>query len=225
MRRGVARAFTVSTVGVLVAAGSATAAPVRGSVQDAPAKVQPELLGFTRTRVAGPSTQLAEAPRFTAIFLQVEESLPIPKPEVPTQMSIQGLRLVPDIATCAVDSKVDIVNDDATAVTVLVGDLELKLEPGERRSYECTVGDPQRAVRIKEWPHVRGTVYVGEVGVAASIDERGNFALAAPDGKYALLVINRDGVVERRAVEVKGAAVNVGRIDLAAETEAGSEAP
>ncbi|CAN0571389.1 unnamed protein product, partial [Laminaria digitata] len=57
-------------------------------------------------------------------------------------------------------------------------------------------------------------------------DAQGNFRLAAPDGKYELLITSRDGVLTSRAVEVRGSTVNLGEIDLnVTEGQTGSEAP
>ena len=56
---------------------------------------------------------------------------------------------------------------------------------------------------------------------------RGAFNLSAPDGKYELEVVTRDGVIARRPLEVKGSTVDLGAIDLAAPAEdpAGEETP
>lgn len=214
MRRGAARQPAVVAALLLVGAGSAGAAPIRGRLEAPPHEERAEQLGFTRTRVAGPSKRLEGLVKDTALFLKVEESLPIPKPEEATKIVVRGLRLVPDVAACAVDATVEIENAEQEPVTVLVGGLELRIDPGATRAYECTVGDSQRSVRVAEWPHVRGTVFVGEVGVAAAPDERGNFVMSAPNGKYELLVVGRDGVLTSRPVEVDGASVSIGTIDL-----------
>lgn len=204
----------------------ALAAPVRGSLKAAPRTQNTEQLGFTRTRVSGPSARISSMTQDIGLFFKVEESLPIPKPEAPMTMEFKGLELVPDVATCAVDASVTITNAETTAVTLLVGTESVRLEPGATHQYECTVGDAQRRVRVKEWPHVRGLVFVGEVGVAVAHDEEGNFKLVAPDGKYQLLLVSRDGVLTTRPVEVRGSSVNLGTIDLEATTSAdGSEAP
>lgn len=206
---------------------SVRSAPVRGRV-DAPRPPQMDgILGYTKTRVAGPSSALKDLRADVAVFLKVETSLPIPKPDQNSSVAVQGMRLVPDVATCAVDGRVTFTNLDPEAVTVRVGDVELRLAPEASQDFECTAGDALRSVRLKEWPHIRGLVFVGEVGVAGTLDARGAFNLSAPDGKYELEVVTRDGVIARRPLEVKGSTVDLGAIDLAAPAEdpAGEETP
>lgn len=208
--------------------GSAEAAPIRGVIKMAAHVDRSEQLGFTHTRVTSASEVRATLTQAVALFLKVNESLPIPKPEITAKIELTGLQLVPNIATCAVDSKMQIVNSESSAVTLQVGTDSVRLEAGATHEYECTVGEPDRRVRVKEWPHVRGLIYVGEVGVAAMPEANGSFRMLAPDGKYELLIVSRDGVVTTLPVEVSGSSVNLKTIDLTAaadDGQPGSEAP
>ncbi len=212
---------------VIAPIGSATAAPIRGVIKAVPHVDRSEQLGFTHTRVTSASQARSALTQAVALFLKVKESLPIPKPEAIIKMELTGLQLVPNVATCAVDSKLHIVNAESFAVTLQVGTDSVRLESGASHEYECTVGEPDRRVRVKEWPHVRGLVYVGEVGVAAMPQANGSFRMLAPDGKYELVIVSRDGVVATRPVEVSGSSVNLKTIDLtaAADGQPESEAP
>lgn len=225
-----ARALAASAVAVLMAplkSPPATAAPVRGKIQAQRPEATTERLGYTRTQVAAPSERAAGQIADTALFLKVEESLPIPQPTEVNAIEVAGLRLVPNVATCAVDSAVRFVNSQKTEVTLKIGDDEIPLAPGASHDHECTAGNPQRTIRVKEWPHIRGLLYVGEVGVAGRPDARGSFNLIAPDGKYELLFIGRDGVLASRPVRIKGGSVDVGTVALDAGKDAkdGTESP
>lgn len=205
---GAAALFAVSTT-----ASPTQAAPVRGKVEALPTTQRVDsMMGYTRTRVAGPA-KTAVAGEDYALFLKVLESLPIPKPEESPRVEVRGLRLVPHVAACATDGQLVFVNTQAISVTLKLAGEEVALAPGDTYTYECTAGEPQRRVRVKEWPHIRGLVYVGEVGVAGRVDDRGAFTLVAPDGKYELLLMTRDGVVAKRPVEIAGSSVDVGTID------------
>ena len=201
----------------LLCPAAARSAPVRGRVAAPPRPVHSEVLGYTKTRVGGPSPLLKTQVSDTALFLKVQTSLPIPKPEQHPRVEIRGLQLVPSVAACAVDGKVTFVNLQPEVITLrLAGRADVRLQPEGTFDYECTAGEPARRARVAEWPHMRGLVYVGEVGVAGAPDPTGSFVLSAPDGQYELLVLNRDGVVTSKPVEVKGASVDVGAIELAA---------
>jgi hypothetical protein len=196
-------------------------APVRGRIEALPRAASSEVLGYTKTRVSGPSPALKAQLADGAVFLKVETSLPIPKPEQYPRVELRGLRLVPDVAACAVDGKVTFANLQGETVTLRLGQgEEVRLNADATYDYECTAGESLRRVRVKEWPHIRGLVYVGEVGVAGALDARGAFTLSAPDGKYELQVLNNDGLVTTKKVEVKGASVDVGTITLTPGTEA-----
>lgn len=220
------RLFSTFTLAVLVAGPmSARAARVKGTVVRRTVETQDETLGYTVTQVAAPAERMAEQKQSVALFLKVKTSLPLPPPEEHLEMRIRGLRITPDVSACAVDAKVTVVNDDPTPMTVMVGDEELgKLAPKESRAYDCseiTTGDSSeaRVVRVREWPHVRGSIFVGEVGIVAMPDERGAFEIDAPKGQYLLQVVSRDQVLETRDVEVTRGDVDVGRIDLRPEDQ------
>lgn len=207
--------FCVASTG---ASAPAEAGPIRGTVTRAAVSVTHDSSGYVRTQVARPAAKIASLRADVSLFLKVKESLPIPTPTRHQSIRISGLRLVPDIATCAVDAQVTFHNDDAEPMTVEIGGKQLNVAPGQSQAYECTAGekggDEQREVRIKEWPHIRGSVFVGEVGVVAALDASGDFTMEAPKGQYELLIVNRNGVVVKRDIEVGPRVVDLGTIEL-----------
>ena len=210
----------------LVALGttSAEAAAVKGSVTPPPKPVaDAQMLGYTVTRVASPAETLEGAKKDVALFLRSKESLPIPPPKEHLEIAIRGMRLVPNVATCAVDAQVIFKNEEQEPVTVEVGKTKVgPIAPGETSVYECTAGEPEdpRPVRIPNWRHVSGLVYVAQSGVAGRPNERGYFSLNAPQGTYELQFVTAEGVAMRKEIEIVRSDVDVGTADLGT-----SEAP
>lgn len=211
--------IATGTLGLLVALEATGAAEVvTGRVEGQPAATAPVAAhrGYVQTRV----TAAAESPSPAAglaVFLRVKESFPL-KPVEPSVIALKGLRLVPSVVSCAVDGQVQIRNEDRQPATFLVEDEVLGvLPPGEVLTYECTAGtrgDELRTVRIREWPRVRGAVYVGEVGAAGAVDEKGRFKVEVAEGTYVLRVISLEGVLHEQDVEARGRARDVGVIEL-----------
>jgi hypothetical protein len=135
-------------------------------------------------------------------------------------MRFRGLEIVPEISGCEVDAQVILVNEQSDPLTVSVGDENLGvLKPGEERTYTCTAikGNAEfelRPVRVKEWPHMRATIHLGDLGVVAQPDARGSFELNAVEGQYVLRVVGVLGNVAEKEVEVAKSDVDVGTIDL-----------
>ena len=195
----------------------AEAARVRGSLKELDVEVTGRLLGFTRTRVAAATPNAQRRKRSVALFLAVKESLPIDTPTEHQIITIEGLQFSPTVATCASDAQVSFVNRDRDPVTLTVGGVELgTIPPDAQKTYPCSPGDATRVVRVVEWPHMRATVYVGEVGVAGTPDDRGRFSIDAPKGSYELRVIGADGVLMTKEVDVDKRDVDLGNLAVAA---------
>lgn len=212
------RAAFLVAVGLGVTVEPVEAAKVRGSFDNLEVSVAGKPLGLTRTRVAAPSEDAVRLRRNVALFLAVKngESLPIPSPKKHQIITIDGLRFSPNIASCASDAQVSFVNADREPVSVLIDDSELGvIAPGAQKTYVCSPGKATRTVRIREWPHMRALVYVGEVGVAGLPSDRGRFSIDAPRGSYELQVIDRDGLIINREVKVDGRDVDLGKLDVA----------
>lgn len=199
----------------LIAPAYASAAQVRGVVDAPPAQpASGRALGYTRTRVASAAASLAQKKADVAVVLMVKTSLPIPAAVEPYKVSLSGLRFSPAVAACVVDGKVAFTNDERTPMTLVVErDVFATLAPGETKTYDCTAPEPKiRALRVKEWPHMRATLHVGEIGVVAQPGPNGAFALSAPQGKYELLLLGENGALSRREVEIVNRDVDVGRV-------------
>lgn len=166
--------------------------------------------------MAAPARVQATKRADIAVFLAVKESLPIPAPTEPFRVQITGLRFVPAVAACVVDGKVSFTNDQLGPVTVLVEQKPvLELKPGETQTYDCTSTDKQvRRIEIKEWPHMRASLFTEAVGVVAQPTPGGAFALQAPKGKYELRVVTADGLIEgaQQSIELDKTDVDVGHL-------------
>lgn len=208
----------------LIAPAYSSAAQVKGVVDAPPAQpTSGRALGYVRTRVASAAASLAQKKADVAVVLMVKTSLPIPAAVEPYKVSISGLRFSPTVAACVVDGKVAFTNDERTPMTLVVErDVFATIAPGETKTYDCTAPEPKlRTLRVKEWPHVRGTLHVGEIGVVAQPGPTGAFALTAPQGKYELVLLGENGALSRREVEIVNRDVDVGRIGA----EGGAPAP
>jgi hypothetical protein len=203
----------------------ARAAQVKGTI-DAPFVSMPErTLGYTRTRVALPARGAATRRSDVAVFLRVKESLPIPQAPEPFRVRIIGLRFSPTVGACVVDGKVSFTNEDRTKVTVLIDQKPFgTLDPGESKTYECVSADAGfRRVTIKEWPHIRGSIFVGDVGIVAEPGTFGAFSMTAPQGKYELEILGDDSILSKSDVDVGNRDVDVGRIAAGRSQPSGEE--
>ena len=59
-------------------------------------------------------------------------------------------------------------------------------------------------MRDEEYPHIDGTVLVVQTPYVARLDEKGNFKLDVPEGKYTLKVFWRDEWAVTQPLEVAG---------------------
>ncbi len=161
------------------------------------------------------------------MFLAAKESGVIPVPSEPYKVTIAGLELIPKVAACVIDGKVSFTNEDRAPVTVLLDDhAATTLAPGQTFVYDCRPGSSAlRKLRVKEWPHIRGVLFVGEVGVVGQVNAGGGFALAAPTGKYELQVIGDRGALTTKPVEIKAGDVDVGKLTITPVNERTAEQP
>lgn len=209
-------------LGLIVALEVTSAAEVvTGRVEGMAAKAAspPPRRGYVKTRV----TAAAEATfghAELAVFLRVKESLPL-EPAEPSVLALSGLRLTPKVVSCAVDGRIQLRNDDRQPATFVVGDDVLGVvPPGEMLIYECTAGtsgDELRDVKVREWPRLRGAIYVGEVGAPGAIDDEGRFEVEVSKGTYILRIVGIHGVVHEQEVEADVRRRDVGIVQLGAE--------
>jgi len=212
-----------------IAASLLYAAPVHGAEVRGIISLPPEIalptLGYTHTRVAAPSAAYRAARGEAAVFLRVKESLPLPPPSTKWPVKVSGLRIEPGVMACAVDESLEITNAEKTPVTLSIGGESLApIAPGATLTYLCQQAGPQK-VRVTEWPHVRGLVYVGEVGVSGVLKDDGKFSISAPDGQFTLGVVGVDGVLVEMPVVIAGKDVDVGKIEPKKGTQPAEAAP
>ena len=194
---------------------SSSASTVKGTIDPPVVPTQgPRALGHSRTLVASRASTAFRRSDI-AVFLAAKESGVITPQKEPLVVSISNLRLEPSIAACVIDGKVEFKNGDRYALTVVVDDKDVgPIQPGQSMIYDCKTADPQmRKVRVKEWPHIHGSLFTGDIGVVASIGATGAFSLNVPQGKYELSVIRDDGEILKKPVEVK-ADVDLGKLAL-----------
>ena len=203
---------------LLLAADPAPAAQIRGTVQADPQPLDPAavpaLPSHTQIQVAEPAPSVRSRPRDLALFLKVQSSLPLPAPERAARMSVQGFRLTPQVVSCAVDGKVEFVNEGDRAFDLLVGGRPIgRLGPQGRLEWVCETGPggaEMKTVSAAGYPFMVGQIYVGEVGVAARPEGDGGFRLSAPAGTYDLLIVSERGVIGELPVRVGEDDVDLG---------------
>lgn len=217
--------IALSAVWFALPPSAALAAQVKGALELPVVGAASGALGYVRTKVSAPARGATERRASAALFLEVRESLPLSPPAQHPRVRIHGLRLIPDVTACAVDGQVAFVNEEPGPVTLKIDDRQVTIKPGESHTYECVAGErAMRTLRVVEWPHIRGSVFVGEVGVAGLANDDGTFSLTAPQGKYRLRVLVRDGEIDQREIEVGRGDLDLGKIDVSRPREDGKEA-
>ncbi len=201
------------TIIVAVWASTAAAATVRGTVmlpaeprtvdRDAHWRVENGLLPV------GPRTP---DPHLDVIV--VLEGAGPGKTQLPNAtVTMHGLRLDPRVVAVPVGGAVDFKNDDRVPHTLYVEKATTLMPPtptpaGQTRMQKFYAAGEYR-VRDEEYPHIDGTVLVVQSPYVARLDEKGNFKLDVPEGKYTLKVFWHDHWALTQALEVTGHASEV----------------
>src|SRR5688572_17079886 len=172
-----ARVIILCGAGIL-GSNDVIAAQVRGTV-DAPlaSSAGGLILGYTRTRVAQRAKDAAERAD-VAVIMMAKESGVIPPASEPYKVLLSGLAMKPAVSACVIDGKIAFTNSEKGPVTIEIGDRAIgAVAPGQTLTYECKSSDlGTRRVRVKEWPHVRGSLFVGEIGVVSPVNANGAFS-------------------------------------------------
>ncbi len=161
-------------------------------------------------------------PRLDVIV--VLEGAPNAKSQLPNAVvQMHGLRLDPRVVAIPVGGSVEFKNDDRVPHTLYVEKATTLMPPtptpaGQARAQKFFAAGEYR-VRDEEYPHIDGTVLVVQTPYVARLDEKGNFKLDVPDGKYTLKVFWRDHWAVTQALEVSGHASEV-TVQLPAATAA-----
>src|SRR4051812_35197602 len=173
-------------------ASTATAATVRGSVmlpqeprvsdRDAHWRVENGVLPI------GPRVP---DPRLDVVV--VLEGAPNAKAQLPNAtVTLHGLRLDPRVVAVPIGGSVEFKNDDRVPHTLYAEKATSLMPPaptpaGQARAQKFYAAGEYR-VRDEEYPHIDGTVLVVQTPYVARLDEKGNFKLDVPEGKYTLKV-------------------------------------
>src|SRR5262249_8800785 len=137
----------------------------------------------------------------------VLEGAPNAKAALPNAtVSLHGLRLDPRVSIVPVGGTVEVKNDDRVPHTLFI-EKATTLMPatptpaGQTRTQKFFAAGEYR-VRDEEYPHIDGTVLVVQTPYATRLDEKGNFKLDVPEGKYTLKVFYRDKWVVTQTIDV-----------------------
>jgi hypothetical protein len=121
-------------------------------------------------------------------------------------VDLHGLRLDPRVAVVPIGGSVDFKNDDRVPHALYVEHAESLMAPtptpsGQTRTQKFFAAGEYK-IRDEEYPHVDGTVLVMQTPYFARLDDKGNFKLDVPEGKYTLKVFWHDKWVVTQALEV-----------------------
>jgi hypothetical protein len=196
----------LAIIGFAAWASAASAATVRGSVVLPPEPRAPDHDAHWRVENGvlplGPRTP---DPRLDVIV--VLEGAPNAKAALPNAtVSLHGLRLDPRVSIVPVGGSVEFKNDDRVPHTLFIEKATTLMPPtptpaGQTRTQKFFATGEYR-VRDEEYPHIDGTVLVVQTPYATRLDDKGNFKLDVPEGKYTLKVFYRDKWVLTQPLEV-----------------------
>ncbi len=187
-------------------ASAAAAATVRGSVVLPPEPRAPDRDAHWRVENGvlplGPRTP---DPRLDVVV--VLEGATNAKATLPNAtVSLHGLRLDPRVAVIPVGGAIEFKNDDRVPHTLYLDKATTLMPPtptpaGQTRAQKFYAAGEYR-VRDEEYPHIDGTIVVVQTPYAARLDDKGNFKLEVPEGKYTLKIFYRDKWVLTQPLDV-----------------------
>jgi plastocyanin len=208
-------------------ASAASAATVRGSVMLPPEPRSADRDAHWRVENGVlPVGPRVPDPRLDVIV--VLEGAANAKAQLPNAtVTLHGLRLDPRVVAVPVGGSVEFKNDDRVPHTLYVERATTLMPPaptpaGQTRAQKFFAAGEYR-VRDEEYPHVDGMVVVVQSPYVARLDEKGNFKLDVPEGKYTLKVFWRDHWAATQALEVTGRTTEV-TLQLPATTAAAAPA-
>jgi hypothetical protein len=203
----------LAIVGLAAWASTAAAATVRGNVMlpSEPRAAEHDAHWRVENGVLPVGVRVPD-PRLDVIV--VLEGAPNPKLVLPNvTVGLHGLRLDPRVSVIPVGGSIEFKNDDRVPHTLYI-EKATTLMPatptpaGQARSQKFYAAGEYR-IRDEEYPHIDGTVLVVQTPYVARLDEKGNFKLEVPEGKYTLKVFWHDKWVVTQPLEVSGHASEV----------------
>jgi hypothetical protein len=126
---------------------------------------------------------------------------------------LHGLRIDPRVVVVPVGGSVEFKNDDRVPHTLYVEHATSLMKPeptpaGQARTQRFYATGEYR-IRDEEYPHVDGVVLVLKTPYFTRLDDKGQFKIELPEGKYTLRVFFRDRWVVTQPLEVGPRATEV----------------
>jgi plastocyanin len=121
------------------------------------------------------------------------------------QITLHGLRMDPRVVIVAPGTQITFKNDDRLPHTLYLENAQSLMPPeptpsGTTRQLKLLAAGEYQ-VRDQEFPHIEGTILVTEA-YSAQADERGQFKLDVPEGRYICKVWFHGAWVQQMPVEV-----------------------
>jgi hypothetical protein len=192
----------------LVFSATASAATVRGSVSlpPEPRNNNREAHWRVENGVLPVGARVPDERLDVIIALGMLEGKDSPKTLPNATVSVHGLRIDPRVIVLSVGGTVDLRNDDRVPHVFYVENGGSLMAPsptpaGKTRTQKFVAAGEYR-IRDEEFPHIEAIVLVLQTPHVARLDEKGNFKLDVPEGKYRLRVFARGAWVVTQTLEV-----------------------
>lgn len=222
-RRRQLGAILVSIAAALTAVATASAVPVRGTLQvprehtppgqaDAPDSFYWE----EWNGVLDPRPRRLDVPREIAVVLLGATEGERPDPTV----KLEGGALMPATMVVQAGATLRIQNTDPCAHELYVDGIDgfaaLQTAPGNARTVRLPAEPGHHVIRDRLYPHVVGHLHlVSDLAARATVGDDGRYVFDdVGDGNYALKAYYGDREVHSRQIEVGGGALNVDPISL-----------
>lgn len=186
---------------------NASATPVRGTVTLPPEPRAPDHDAHWRVEngVIGIGPRVPD-PRLDVIVTlegEAPKDATLPGNSV---VDLHGLRLDPRVSVVGVGSTVEFKNDDRVPHTLYIEHATSLMKPeptpaGKSRTQKFYASGEYH-VRDEEYPHVEGDILVVQTPWYARLDDKGQFKLELPEGKYTLRVFWHGRWVVTQPLEV-----------------------
>jgi plastocyanin len=123
-------------------------------------------------------------------------------------VELHGLRLDPRVLVAPMGATIQFKNEDRVPHTLYADNATSIMAPqptpaGQSRAQRFLAAGEYH-IRDQEYPHIDGAVIVTQTPYAAAVDEKGNFKLDVPEGKYTLRVWWRGAWAVTQPLEVAG---------------------
>jgi hypothetical protein len=222
------RATSMPLVLVLGCAAAASAATVRGNILLPAEPRVPDHDAHWRVE-NGVLPLGGRVPDPHADVIVVLEGAAGNKPQPPnTVVTLHGLRLDPRVAVVPLGGAVEFKNEDRVPHTLYIEHASSLMAPtptpaGQSRTQKFLAVGEYR-VRDEEYPHIDGTVLALQSPWFVRVDDKGNFKLEVPEGKYKLRVFYRDRWVVTQSLDVGTHTTEV-NVQVPAKPLSGTSAP